>query len=285
MLPLRYVPDDYSVNIGGAQLPYSSIVTKCTISRRVDDSWEPIPIPFISYRQYKLEATVNFDAIQSKARKIPEINLIFFEGTSAETATTQSKNVRGIVNNDVNYNSDTRDLSISFNFTPREKFRLNKKTPHLLYAALKIDDLMVKFIACDIAVFSSTKKVSPDGKLAIGKGTQNLLENRCFWFSEKIVCTMEELQHAKEQKKEIALQNRINVLPAAVQPFYPLMQIIKGCSDALEQIFNNPDEKSPEAIVDRTRMLIYTLETQLSVCEPPQPSLPIPIEDVDFTLL
>ncbi|MBS0634415.1 MAG: hypothetical protein JSR37_03015 [Verrucomicrobia bacterium] len=285
MLPVRYVSDNYSINVGDIEHPYSSIVTSCTISRRVDDSWEPIQIPFITYRQYKLEATLQLNVIRSKASKIPEIDLVFFEGTSATGATIQSTNVRGILKHDATYNSATGDLSVSFNFTPRDKFRLCKSTPHFLYAALKIDKLMVKFIACDIAVFSSAKKVSPDGKLAIGKSTQNLLQNKCFWFSENLVCTMDELQRAKKQKKELTLQNRINILPQAVQPFYPLMQMIKGCADDLEQIFNNPDEKSPEEIVNRARMLINAVETQLSLCELPLPYLPIPSEEPDFTLL
>ncbi len=266
----RTVPNDYNLRIEGLQepFPYDSVITHCTLSSLSGKhNWQVVPFPYTMPRCYKLDFSLRLAAISDYIPQPPNINtvtLVFFAGINEQTATRLQQSLFAVERKDSVFNAETNELQLSFTFKIKDEFRSTKAKPQLLFIAAKIDGIVLKHLVCDMIVFSSIRKLSANGMLAIGRGTENILrKSKCFWFSDNLICTKEELEQAKQEQK----QSHIESLSSTERPIFTMLTATQNCAKVMEQFYNKASADCQQAFMIQARQLIQILTNETNALE------------------
>ena len=126
-----------------------------------------------------------------------KVSLVFYRGSSCDNAeeevniTQKARMISEITSTKIVGNIDFI-IAQQFYTTRRKEF---------LYIALKIDSSLIRFLACDIAVFTNCCQITPEYNLKLGSIAQKIIK-KTFWHSHAHFVSKKEKAQMPQQKTE-----------------------------------------------------------------------------------
>jgi hypothetical protein len=219
---------------------YSDIVSNIAITykSKVDKRTTEIKVPCIVKRAYRLQYTINRTALENILPKEIDPNKIqieFYQGASADSADSL-----------LNVSMTPKDPEITnkrikgkCRFRILDAFALTK-TKNLLFVALRIETIQIKYLVVDIAVFTNVSQITDDYKLVISKAKKLL--NPCFWYRDATFLTKAEAATQKEEREIAPIPPEKQALAAMIQATEKSLQEMKKLYE--EESSDNEDNVS-----------------------------------------
>jgi hypothetical protein len=205
---------------------HNELIEKVAISaRNSDKTRSEISVPcIVKKRRYQVKFKINKQALEAIIPNPDKISLEFYSSKSAQSpatkleVTTYGKSPLVITQN---------TIKATYNFKTPEGFHSSKDS-EFIYIALRVHKHLIKYIACDIAVFTHTSQISPNYDLVLGDtGKSHILE--LFWFNDASFISKESAAQLKAEKK-------LNEEDEVASDKKPLLTLIQATESAVKEM-------------------------------------------------
>lgn len=267
-----YVRENYNYTVEGVQNQAPITATVTITPNKCEDE---IKVPCIVPRIYKLQFSLLLNKELKKqlpANLDPDkITIQFYEGDSEQTATLNENNVttrKQVI--DVKASTITGECLFkvpNFHTTVDNNF---------LYIALKIHKVVIKYLVCDLAVFTNSSQITKDYELVLaGNHVQAILEN-CFWHPVATFITKKEADEAKK------LQNVADPIPAERKPLHDIVLATEDALAKLKELLHSKKPYNEEQVSQITSMLVSAISKPQVLYETPPESPNIPVSPLAY---
>ncbi len=268
-----------------AELKREEIITKVSISKRKDNKYSEIAVPFIiNTASFKLECIVSTRSIKQHLPARMDgsrIALLFFEKSIKDGEVEKKffdwENMsghKGLEKEEVTFGNNEIRASYFFKINP--SFLFSKKGS-FLRIGLRVHDLLIKNLVCDLAVFSSANQLSADNRPILSTKKDNL--QKAFWFSEEIFKKKEpanakiktEIDSEELDDVEELIRRAANEKDSSKKQLYELMKITRESFEKMQKLVNSKEAIDANAIATMVREQI---EASAKLVENPQNIIP-----------
>ena len=261
---------------------------ECAVSVKIfTKAQEEIKVPcVIQVSRYVLSLTIK--AVDGPLPSVDsdKVGLDFFVGDSVKKA----KPVDSLPNlrvKKLSFQATADAITGEFNFKVGEGFNTTRNG--LLHIALRLDQYVVKFLVCHVAVFTNHSQISPSYNLGIQDNGQKKL-TPCFWFKDAIFVTQKEVL-AEKKKKVAELQEE--AIPKEKKPLLSIMRALEVGQKAIKKMASDDEEYDEKQLETTLATMVAAISQHLQqpqnilpapLCASPEATLPALPEYVDYTL-
>jgi hypothetical protein len=265
-----YVPERSQVEIFSfetekVRLPYSSVVNKVSIHKKTVNEWKEIGVPFlIKELVYQFHFDIKLDNLRAFLPIAPasekNVKPLFYVRSLTEKKLVKFKDWdnknKTFCHVDVSENKIAGILCFSINknfFTSKEK--------QFLFLALKIQNVVIRNLVCDLALYSNSQQISPEYVLKVRKNAQTILEN-AFWFNEEL---FEAPKKSKLQMKKRTAEEQ-ELLEARLLETDEEKLRLEGSKkpkvqDEVEEMEVEPSRKQLGTLIDQTKEKLLAMKS------------------------
>ncbi len=213
-----YVPCDYKLIVENkeknVEIPSKQVVNGVVLSRAFISENKITSVPCIlSGTNYSVTVNLNTSEIKgffTGQIKPEEISILFYErvlksGVPEKSFTSWDNNLtksKTAVTNKVEVANDV--ISATLSFSIKKEFS-TKKRDSVLLLGIKIQNVVIRNLICDIVVLTNSKQITPDYKISIGKILTNQLLKSTFWATQEHFC--QSMPDGKRKSKDSSEKN------------------------------------------------------------------------------
>lgn len=276
-----YVPKDYQLTVSNPakekddlSLPYVNVVKEIAILRLNGSTWSEISAPCLFQNAvFNLTFKISIEEIKDHLPEVinpGQVSVQIFEMDKDFNETDfrhfeMRKRNYGKKKTVNFFKVDGNIIEGSFFFAITKDYGISRNQS-LLHIAIKIHNVVIKHLVCDIAVYTNMAKImKADGKLALGSKAQNLFETlNVFWRHEIVFETKKAKKNRLKAKRSRQEEDSDSPEPSSDESStHPIvrseerMQVV----DPMAQ-----DERDP-TLLKRLRSLIDSTRESLAQME------------------
>lgn len=213
-----YVPSGYELAvtkeahglIENLKPPNDSVFTDVSISDERNKKLSEIAIPCLTpFHPYTLKFSLSIEQLKGHLPETVDpkkISLLFFERILSSQNKTPF-NVKIVKKSACKFDKVSGRFNGIFTFSIPGSFRTTSQNS-VLHLGVKIHDIVIESLVCDVVVLSHAKQITAEYKVAVGAQLQRTFEP-CFWYAADHFCkTTQKKPKKAPASKETQVPNK-----------------------------------------------------------------------------